>query len=161
MFIFDVYWTTFYFLGCMLKFRLPNLYTITRVSKIKKRLLKKEKVKDFFIFMTILSFKQVEYNHSKKKPCKQGCSSIIKFSHCLSFEYCKYGFIYLFIYLFIYFSTWTQNGCTCCMHKEKNLWSEQVWESHFLAILKAKNSKISPLHESWLCLTKKMTLVNS
>ena len=100
MFIFDVYWTTFYFLGCMLKFRLPNLYTITRVSKIKKRLLNKEKVKGFFIFMTILSFKQVEYNHSKKKPCKQGCSSIIKFSHCLSFEYCKYGFIYLFIYLF-------------------------------------------------------------
>ena len=102
MFIFDVYWTTFYFLGCMLKFRLPNLYTITRVSKIKKRLLKKEKVKGFFIFMTILSFKQVEYNHSKKKPCKQGCSSIIKFSHCLSFEYCKYGFIYLVIYLFIF-----------------------------------------------------------
>ena len=107
MFIFDVYWTTFYFLGCMLKFRLPNLYTIIRVSKIKKRLLKKkEKVKGFFIFMTILSFKQVEYNYSKKKPCKQGCSSIIKFSHCLSFEYCKYGFIYLFIYFFNLNSKW-------------------------------------------------------
>ena len=140
----------------MLKFRLPNLYTIIRVSKIKKRLLKKkEKVKGFFIFMTILSFKQVEYNYSKKKPCKQGCSSIIKFSHCLSFEYCKYGFIYFF-----FFSTWTQNGCTRYMHKEKNLWSEQVWESHFLAILKAKKSKISPWHESWLCLTEKITLVN-
>ena len=65
---------------------------ICTLSKIKKRLLKKEKVKGFFIFMTILSFKQVEYKYSKKKPCKQGCSSIIKFSHCLSFEYCKYCF---------------------------------------------------------------------
>ena len=101
----------------MLKFRLPNLYTITRVSKIKKRLLKKEKVKGFFIFMTILSFKQVEYNHSKKKPCKQGCSSIIKFSHCLSFEYCKYGFIYLFIYLFFQLELKMALHATCTKKK--------------------------------------------
>ena len=72
----------------MLKFRLPNLYTI----KNKETFTEERKGESFFIFMTILSFKQVEYNYSKKKPCKQGCSSIIKFSHCLSFEYCKYCF---------------------------------------------------------------------
>ena len=43
--------------------------------------------------MTILSFKQVEFNCGKKEHCKQGCSWIIKFSHCLDFGYHKYGII--------------------------------------------------------------------
>ena len=50
----------------ILKFRLTNLYTIIIVIKIKISLLKKkEKVKGFFIFMTMPSFKQVESNYGK------------------------------------------------------------------------------------------------
>ena len=43
--------------------------------------------------MTKLSFKQVASNYSKKEHCKQGCSWIIRFSHCLDFRYRKYGII--------------------------------------------------------------------
>ena len=68
-------------------------------------------VKGFFISMTMLSFKQVESNYGKRGSCEQGCSWIIKFSHCLNFGYCQYGIII--------FSIWTQNGNTRCMHKEK------------------------------------------
>ena len=67
--------------------------------------------------MTMLSFKQVEFKHGKIKPCEQGYSWIIKFSHCLNFGYGKYGF---------FFSIRTQNGCTRCTHEEKNLRSEQL-----------------------------------
>ena len=50
----------------ILKFRSPNLYTIIIVTKIKRSLLKKkERVKGFFIFMTMPSFKQVESNYGK------------------------------------------------------------------------------------------------
>ena len=42
------------------------------------------------------SFKQAESNYGKKEPCEQGCSQIIKFSHCLNFGYCKYGIIIFF-----------------------------------------------------------------
>ena len=88
--------------------------TIIIVTKIKKGCLnKKERVKGFFIFMTMSSFKQVESNYGKKEPCERGCSWIIKFSHCLNFEYCKYSIII--------FSIRTQNSCTRSMHKEKNL----------------------------------------
>ena len=38
--------------------------------------------------MTMPSFKQVESKYHNKKPCEQGCSWIIKFSHCLDFVYC-------------------------------------------------------------------------
>ena len=100
-------------MGCTL-FRSPNLHTIIIVTKINKSFSnKKERVKDFFIFMTMLSFKQVESNYSKKKPCERGCSWIIKFPHCLNFRYLKYGIII--------FSIRKQNGCTCCTHKEKSL----------------------------------------
>ena len=72
----------------ILKFRSPNLYTIVIVTKIKKDFLKKkERVKGFFIFMTMLSFKQVESNYGKRESCKQGCSWIVKFFHCLNFGY--------------------------------------------------------------------------
>ena len=55
-------------MGYILKFRLPNLYTIIIVTKIKKgSLKKKERVKGFFIFMTMLSVKQVESNCGKKE----------------------------------------------------------------------------------------------
>ena len=43
--------------------------------------------------MTMSSFKKVESNYGKTEPCKRGCSWIIKFSHCLNFEYSKCGII--------------------------------------------------------------------
>ena len=53
-------------MGCVSKFRLQNLYTIIIVTKIKKGFLKiKESVKGFYIFMTMLSFKQVKSNCGK------------------------------------------------------------------------------------------------
>ena len=54
-------------MGYILKFRSPNLYNIIIVTKIKKRFLKKEKVKGFFIFTTMLSLKQVKSNYGIKK----------------------------------------------------------------------------------------------
>ena len=48
----------------LLKFRSPNLCTIMIVAKVKTCFLKKkERVKGFFIFMNMLSFKQVESNN--------------------------------------------------------------------------------------------------
>ena len=44
-------------------------------------------VKGFFIFMTMLSFKQVKSNCDKKYPCEWSGSQIIKFSHCFNFGY--------------------------------------------------------------------------
>ena len=97
------------------------------MTKIKKGFIKKkEMVKSSFIFTTMPSFKQVESNCSKKKPCKRGCSWIIKSSHCLNFGYHKYSII---------FSIQTQNGCTGCTHKEKKLWSKQL-----LILFKKKSS---------------------
>ena len=97
---------------------IKSLYTIIIVIKIKKGFLKRKKsVKGFFIFMTMPSFMQVESNYGKKEPYELGCSWIIMFSHCLNFGYCKYGII---------FSIKIQNCCTCCTHKEKNLWSGQL-----------------------------------
>ena len=61
--------------------------------------------------MTMLSFKQVESNYGKEKPWERGCSWVIKFSHCLNYEYRKYGIII--------FSIRTQNGCIRCTHEEK------------------------------------------
>ena len=47
-------------MGYILKLRLPNLYTIIVLTKIKKDFLKEEvRVKGFFLFMTMLSFKEV------------------------------------------------------------------------------------------------------
>ena len=97
---------------CVLKFRSPNLYTIIIVTKTKKGCVnKKERVKGFFNFMTMPSFKQVKSNYSKKELCKRVCSWIIMFSPFLNFGYCKYGI----------FSIRIQNGCALCTHKEKNL----------------------------------------
>ena len=46
----------------IMKFRSPNLYTIT-VTKINKVFLKKnERVNGFFIFTTMLLFKQIKSN---------------------------------------------------------------------------------------------------
>ena len=74
-------------MGCILKFRSKNLYTISIVTKVKKGFLKKNGWKVSLFFWTILSFKQVESNWGKKEPYKQGCGWIIKFSHCLNFGY--------------------------------------------------------------------------
>ena len=63
-----------------------------------------------FIFMTMTSFKQVESNYGKKKPCEQGCSWIVKISHCLNHGYHKYGIIN--------FSSQTQNGCNRCIQQD-------------------------------------------
>ena len=88
-------------IGSILKFRSLHLHTIIIVTKINKGFLKKkERVKRFFVFMTMLSFKQFESNCSKKEPC----------THCLNFEYHNYGITI--------FSICTQNGCTCCTHKK-------------------------------------------
>ena len=57
---------------------------------------KGKKVKGFFIFMTMLSFKQIKSNYGRKEPCEQACCWIIKFSHCLNFGYHKYGIIIFF-----------------------------------------------------------------
>ena len=58
-----------------MKFRSPNLYTIIKVTKIKKGFLKKkERVKGFFIFMTMPSFPQVVCNYGKEEPCERGCN---------------------------------------------------------------------------------------
>ena len=54
------------------------------------------RVKGFFIFMTMLSFKQVKSNYGKEEPCERGCCWIIKFSHCLNFGYQKYAIIIFF-----------------------------------------------------------------
>ena len=63
-------------MGYILKFRSPNLYTIIILTKIKRDFLKKEeRVKGFFIFMTVLSFKQVESNY---KSYERSCSWITK-----------------------------------------------------------------------------------
>ena len=73
---------------CLLKFSLPNWYTIILVTKRErvKGFFKRERVKGFFIFMTMPSFKQVESNYGKKESCERGCSWIIKFSHCLNLD---------------------------------------------------------------------------
>ena len=77
-------------MGCILKFRSPNLYTIIIVTKIKEGFLKKkERVKGFFVFMTMPSFQQVERNYGKKELHEQVCSWITEFSHCLKFGYLK------------------------------------------------------------------------
>ena len=97
----------------ILKFSLPNLYTIIIVTIIKKGFLNKtERVKGFCIFMTMSSLKPAESNHSKKEPCKQGCTWIIKLSHWMNFGYGKHGVI---------FSIQTPNGCIHCMHTQKSV----------------------------------------
>ena len=63
--------------------------------------------------MSMLSFKQVEFNNDGKEPFKRGCSWIIKFVHCLNFGYHQYGIVI--------FSILTQNECARCTHEEKNL----------------------------------------
>ena len=60
--------------------------------------------------MTVLWFKQVEFNYRKQESCEQGSSWIVKFSHYLHFQYHKYGII---------FSIRTQNGCSNCTDEEK------------------------------------------
>ena len=54
-------------MGYILKFRSPNLYTMIIVIKIMKRFSKKERVKGFFIFTTMLSLKQVKSNYGIKR----------------------------------------------------------------------------------------------
>ena len=61
--------------------------------KNKYFLKKKERAKGFFIFITMPSFKQVESYYGKKESWEQGCSWVIKFSHCLDFGYCRYSII--------------------------------------------------------------------
>ena len=65
----------------ILKFRSPNLYNIILVTKIKKGFLKKKEwVKGLFIFMTMLSFKQVEYNYGKRKsPANKVVVGLLRF----------------------------------------------------------------------------------
>ena len=74
--------------------------TIIIVTKIKKGFLKKkERLKGFFIIITMLSFKQVESNYGKKEHYKQAISQVIKFSHCLNFRQQKYTEIWLCFFI--------------------------------------------------------------
>ena len=59
---------------------LDGVYTEVQISKFihyyhsrknKERFLKEKRVKGFFIFMSMLSFKHVESNNDK--PCERGC----------------------------------------------------------------------------------------
>ena len=65
--------------------------------------------------MTILSFKQVASNYSKKEPCEQG--GLLSFLTVWILDT---------INMFVFFSIQTQNDCTRCTQEEKNLWSEQL-----------------------------------
>ena len=65
--------------GVILKFRLPNLYTIIVLTKIKKDFLKEEvRVKGFFLFMTMLSFKEVE-SMVKRSPTNEVVVGLLSF----------------------------------------------------------------------------------
>ena len=63
--------------------------------------------------MTMLSFNQVQSNDSKRDPCEQDCSWIIKFSRCLNSRYRKY--------VIIISSIRTQNGCIRRAQEAKHL----------------------------------------
>ena len=90
-------------LGCHLLNFLPNLLHAkmaiallnqSQLKAINETCLKHcYRVKGFFIFMAMLSFKQVKSNYGKKEPCEQGCCLIIKFFQCLNFGYQEYGMI--------------------------------------------------------------------
>ena len=62
---FFIYKKTFSSLG----FRFSNFYTIIIFTKIKKGFLKKKRAKDFYVFMTVLSFKECESNYGRKELC--------------------------------------------------------------------------------------------
>ena len=47
---------------------------------------KKERVKGFFIFMTMHFYSSILNLTTIRKPCEQDCNRIIKFSHCLTFD---------------------------------------------------------------------------
>ena len=55
-----------------------------------RNLVRRVSLKGFFIFMTMLSFKQVESNYGKKEPCERGYSWVIKFSRCLIFLFFQF-----------------------------------------------------------------------
>ena len=61
-----------------MKFRSPNLYTIIIVTK-KKAFLNEKRVKGSFIFMTMLSFKEVESNYDKKEPGNKVLLGLLSF----------------------------------------------------------------------------------
>ena len=52
--------------------------------------LKGKRIKGFFLFMTVVSFKQAKSDYGKKEPHERGCCWIIKFSHCLNFEFFQF-----------------------------------------------------------------------
>ena len=108
-----VRWSVYWSLDC----QICTLYIIID-TKIKKGFLnKKERVKGFFIFMTIPSFKQVEANYGKKEPWEWDFSWIISF---------LIAWILNTVNIVLFFSIQTQNGCACCKYEEKNLQSEQL-----------------------------------
>ena len=69
----------------------------TLSSESKGFLKKKERVKGFFIFKTMLSFKQVESNYGKKEHCERSCSRIVLILDALIWYY--------------FFSIRTRSGC--------------------------------------------------
>ena len=66
---------------CILKFRSPNLYTIIIVTKMKKGFLKKkERVKGFFVFMTMYFYSSIlNLTTKRKSPAKQIVIGLLSF----------------------------------------------------------------------------------
>ena len=65
-------------MGYILKFRLPNLYTIIILTKIKKYFLKKEeRVKGFLIFMIMLN--KLNLTMVRKSPANEVVVGLLSF----------------------------------------------------------------------------------
>ena len=67
-------------MGCMLKFRSPNLHTIIIVTKIRKGFLKKkEKVKGFFILWLCHHSTNLNVNSIRKIPVNEVVVGLLSF----------------------------------------------------------------------------------
>ena len=65
-------------MGYIVKFRLPNLYTIIILTKIKKYFLKKEeRVKGFLIFMIMLN--KLNLTMARKSPANEVVVGLLSF----------------------------------------------------------------------------------
>ena len=65
-------------MGYIVKFRLPNLYTIIILTKIKKYFLKKEeRVKGFLIFMIMLN--KLNLTMVRKSPANEVVVGLLSF----------------------------------------------------------------------------------
>ena len=152
-------------MGYVLKFRLPNLYTIIIVAKTKKGFLKKkERVKCFFIFMCMLSLKQVESDNNKKEPANQvvvvlSSFLIVWISDTVNMALLFFQFKLKMavhttltkkkIYEVNNFDTFFRRVNLILMFLQEELASLKNPGKPFSNIQKTKNSKLSPRREPW------------